>query len=133
MRPAVRSVRESVTLATLLTGRTDMKVGKAITAGLAGGVAMSVLGWLVRKFGLDMNAGMMLGAMMTEPGATAWVIGFMLHLMISVLIALLYAWGFEHVTHRAGVAVGLGFGVIHILLAGVVVGMSPPIAPMDPD
>jgi hypothetical protein len=37
-----------------------MKVGRAITAGLAGGVAMTVLGWVVRQVGLEMNAEMML-------------------------------------------------------------------------
>ena len=110
-----------------------MKVGKAITAGLVGGLVMTALGWLVRQFGLEMNAEMMLGTMMSAPGVTAWVIGFMIHLMLSALIALLYAWGFERVTHRAGVATGLGFAVIHLLIAGVVMAMIPAMHPMIPE
>ena len=110
-----------------------MKVGRAITAGLVGGVAMTALGWLVRQFGLEMNAEMMLGTMTSAPGVTAWIIGFMMHLLLSALIALLYAWGFERVTHRAGAAIGLGFAVIHVLVAGVVMAMIPAMHPMIPE
>lgn len=111
-----------------------MKVGKAIGAGLVGGVAMTVLGWLVRRLGLEMNAEMMLGTMMSSmPTLTTWLIGFAIHLMISALIALAYAWGFEHVTHRAGVTVGLGFSIIHIIIAGMVMAMIPAMHPMIPE
>jgi hypothetical protein len=111
-----------------------MKVGKAIIAGVVGGVAMTVLAWLVRLAGLQMNAEMMLGSMMSSsPGATTWLIGFVMHLMISALIALAYAWGFERVTHRAGATVGLGFAVIHVIIAGMVMAMIPAMHPMIPE
>jgi hypothetical protein len=111
-----------------------MKTGKAIVAGLVGGVAMTVLAWLVRLAGLQMNAEMMLGSMVSSsPGATTWLIGFVIHLMISALIALIYAWGFERVTHRAGAVVGLGFAVIHVIIAGFVMAMIPAIHPMIPE
>jgi hypothetical protein len=111
-----------------------MKAGKALIAGVVGGVAMTVLAWLVRLAGLQMNAEMMLGSMMSSsPGATTWLIGFMIHLMISALIALAYAWGFERVTHRAGVVVGLGFAVIHVIIAGMVMAMIPAMHPMIPE
>ena len=38
-----------------------MKVGRAIVAGLAGGVVMTGLARIVRQLGIDMNAEMMLG------------------------------------------------------------------------
>ncbi|MGH7664008.1 MAG: DUF6789 family protein [Gemmatimonadaceae bacterium] len=111
-----------------------MRIGKAIIAGVVGGVAMTILAWLVRQAGLPMNAEMMLGSMVSSsPGATTWLIGFIMHLMISALIALAYAWGFERVTHRAGAVVGLGFAVIHVIIAGVVMAMIPVMHPMIPE
>jgi hypothetical protein len=111
-----------------------MKAGRAIAAGLVGGVAMTVLAWLVRQTGLQMNAEMMLGSILSSsPRLTTWLIGFVMHLVISALIALIYAWGFERVTHRAGAVVGLGFGVIHVVIAGVVMAMIPAIHPMIPE
>ena len=102
-------------------------------AGLVGGIAMTAVGWVARRLGMEMNAEMMLGTMMVAPGLTAWLLGFMMHLVISALIALVYAWGFEHVTHRAGLAVGLGFAVIHVVIAGMVMAMIPAIHPMIPE
>ena len=110
-----------------------MKVGKAVSAGLAGGGAMTALAWLVRQMGIDMNAEMMLGTMVSSPGTAAWLIGFAMHMMLSAVIALIYAWGFERVTHRAGVVVGLGFAVIHVIIAGMVMGMIPAMHPMIPE
>ncbi|MGH7529761.1 MAG: hypothetical protein ACREMN_05215, partial [Gemmatimonadales bacterium] len=110
-----------------------MNVGRAITAGLAGGLAMTALGALIRLAGVPMNGEMMMGTMLSAPGTGAWLIGFMMHLMLSVLIALIYAWGFEHVTHRAGVGVGLGFALIHIVIAGMVMGTFPAMHPMIPE
>jgi hypothetical protein len=111
-----------------------MKTGRAFVAGLVGGLAMTALAWLVRQTGLQMNAEMMLGSMVSSsPGAATWLIGFIMHMMISALIALAYAWGFENVTHRAGAAVGLGFAVIHVVIAGIVMAMIPAIHPMIPE
>jgi hypothetical protein len=110
-----------------------MKVGKAIIAGVLGGVAMTVLGWLVRQAGLQMNAEMMLGTMVGPPGFGAWLAGFGIHLMLSALIAVAYASGFEYVTHRAGAVVGLGFAVIHVVIAGMVMAMIPAMHPMIPE
>ncbi len=110
-----------------------MQIGRAVIAGVVGGVVMTGLGWLVRQMGIPMNAEMMFGTMVSPPGPTAWLIGFAMHLMISGAIALAYAWGFEHVTRRAGVLVGLGFAVIHIAIAGLVMGMIPAMHPMIPE
>ncbi len=110
-----------------------MRVGKAIIGGVVGGLAMTVLAWTARQAGIEMNGEMMLGTMVSAPGTTAWLIGLLMHLMLSVLIALIYAVGFEHVTHRAGVAVGLGFAVIHVTIAGIVMAMIPAIHPMIPE
>ncbi|MGI8547270.1 MAG: hypothetical protein ACR2M1_08040 [Gemmatimonadaceae bacterium] len=111
-----------------------MKTGKAFWAGVAGGIAMVVLMWMGRTFmGMHMNLSMMLGTMFLPMGAGAWIMGFIMHLIISGLIALIYAWGFENVTHKAGVWVGLGFSIIHAIGAGIFMGMVPAIHPRIPE
>lgn len=111
-----------------------MKTGKAVLAGLTGGIVMTILGFVVRMMGIDMNAEMMLGTMMvSSPGTAAWITGLMIHLVLAVVFALIYAWGFEHLTHRAGVATGLGFAVVHIIVAGMAMAMMPAMHPMIPE
>lgn len=111
-----------------------MKTGKAFLAGVVGGLVMVILIWMARTFmGMHMNLSMMLGTMILPMGMGAWIIGFTMHLIISGLIALIYAWGFEHVTHKAGVLVGLGFSIIHAIGAGIFMGMVPLIHPRIPE
>lgn len=89
---------------------------------------------LARWMGLEVHLEQTLGTMVLDPGAAAWFVGLVLHLAISGLIALLYAWGFEHVARRAGVAVGLLFAVPHLLLAGVFMGaVLPAVHPLVPE
>jgi hypothetical protein len=111
-----------------------MNAGRAIVAGLAGGVVMTVLAWVVRQLGIDMNGEMMLGTMLVSPpGGTAWLVGFGLHMILSAVIALAYAWGFEQVAHRSGALIGLAFAVVHVVIAGVVMAMIPAMHPMIPE
>lgn len=109
-----------------------MKAGTAFWAGVVGGAVMSVFLAIARAMGMPARLEMMMGTMLLEPGTTAFIVGLMMHLMISGLIALIYAWGFESVTHRAGWLVGAGFAVIHTLIAGSVMGMMPMMHPRMP-
>lgn len=111
-----------------------MNYGRAFGAGVAGGAVMSLIMAFVRAMGMDVNPEMMLGTMMGgRPGPTTWVMGLLIHLILSGLIALVYAVGFEYVTHRAGWAIGLGFALIHIVIGGIVMGMMPTLHPMIPE
>lgn len=110
-----------------------MNASKAFLAGVLGGVVMSALMWMGRLMGMSANLEMMLGTMLLEPGTTAWLFGFVVHLMVSGLIALIYAWAFEHVTHRAGWLVGAGFGIVHAIIGGMVMGMMPAMHPRMPE
>jgi len=112
-----------------------MKTGKAFVAGVVGGAVMSALMAMARAFmGMPANLEMMLGTMVVQPpGAVAWTVGLVMHLVLSGLIALIYAWGFERVTHRAGWAVGAGFGVIHAIIGGLFMGMVPAMHPLIPE
>jgi len=111
-----------------------MKTGKAFQAGVIGAVVMSLLMFLARSvMGMPANLEMMLGTMFTEPGNTAWIIGFVMHLLISGCIALLYGFAFENIAHRAGWLAGAGFGAVHAVIAGVFMGMISSVHPRMPD
>lgn len=82
----------------------------------------------------DANPEMMLGTMTgSAPGMVTWIMGLIIHLVVSGMIALVYAVGFEYVTHRAGVVIGLGFAIIHIIIGGIVMGVMPMMHPMIPE
>jgi hypothetical protein len=111
-----------------------MKSGKAFLAGVIGGLAMTILFAVGRAMGMKANAEMMLGTMFgAEPSAGTWILGLFVHLMLSGLIALAYAVGFEYVAHRSGWLVGVGFSLVHIAIAGIVMAMIPAIHPMVPE
>ena len=112
-----------------------MSYGRAFGAGVVGGIVMSIGLAMGRAMGMSgANLEMMLGTMPGfQPSGGVWLLGFMMHLMISGAIALIYAWGFEHVTHKAGAVVGTGFGVIHAIIGGMAMGMMPLIHPLIPE
>ncbi|MGE0129052.1 MAG: DUF6789 family protein [Blastocatellales bacterium] len=109
-----------------------MNYGRAFGAGALGGLVMTILMALGRMMGMtEMNLEMALGSMMTQNISSAtWVMGFIMHLVISGLIALIYAAGFEYVTHRSNWLLGAGFGAIHTIIAGIVMGMMGGIHPL---
>lgn len=112
-----------------------MRIGKAVTAGLIGAVAMTVITWMGRIFmGMPVNMEMMLGTMFGLPPAmAAWVIGFAMHLMAGAVFALIYAAIFEYVTHRAGWGIGAGIGVGHTIFSGFMMGAVPMMHPLIPE
>lgn len=111
-----------------------MKAGKAFAAGVVGGAVMSVLMAVARLLGMPVNLEMLLGTMTgMEPGAVAWVLGLIIHLVVSGAIALLYGLGFEYVSHRAGALPGVVFSLIHIVVGGLLMGMIPAIHPQVPE
>jgi hypothetical protein len=112
-----------------------MNYSRAFIAGVVGGAVMVIILTLVRVMGImDVNLSMMEGSMITaSTGPGVWILGFIMHLIISGLIALVYAAGFEYVTHQAGWLVGLGFSLIHILIAGIIFGFLPAMHPLMPN
>ncbi len=112
-----------------------MNYGRAFMAGVVGGAVMTAIITLVRVMGMmDVNLSMMEGSMVAgSTGPAVWLMGFIMHLIISGLIALAYAAGFEYVTQRAGWGVGIAFSLIHILIAGMVFGMVPMMHPLIPE
>jgi hypothetical protein len=112
-----------------------MKTGRAFVAGAIGAVAMSAILWVARNvMGIPAGIEMMLGTLVVPNAAlTAWLVGFAIHVLIGGVLALVYAWGFEHVTHRAGWLVGAGFGLAHAVISGLGLTLVPAIHPMIPE
>ncbi|MEW6156739.1 MAG: hypothetical protein AB1813_04865 [Verrucomicrobiota bacterium] len=74
---------------------------------------------------------MMLGTMFGGAADSAhWVMGFVIHLINGAIFALIYAYIFEHFTHRAGWTVGAGIGFVHALIAGLFMAAMPIMHPL---
>src|SRR5918994_6308722 len=112
-----------------------MNFGRAFLAGIVGGLVMTIIMVFVRATMMpEANPEMLWGTMTgSEPSTTTWIIGLIIHLVVSGVIALIYALGFEFVTHRAGVLIGLGFAIIHMIIGGIVMGLMPMMHPMIPE
>jgi hypothetical protein len=111
-----------------------MRAGLAFFAGILGGAVMTALLIVVRIAGLtELNIAMTLGSMITrEVTAGTWALGFVMHLVLSGLIALLYAAAFEAL-RRSTWWLGLIGGLIHAVIAGFVMLLMPGIHPIIPD
>lgn len=112
-----------------------MDTSNAFLAGVVAGLAMSVIMALGRALGVPIDVEMMLGTLIgLAPGTIGtWIVGLVMHLVISGLIALIYAWGFENVTHRADWGTGALFSIVHIIIGGLAMGLMPFIHPMIPE
>ncbi len=96
---------------------------------------MSLIMLMARTvMGMEVKLELLLGTMIgLAPDNTAWIVGFVMHLMISGLIALAYAWAFENVLHRAGAGAGALLALVHIVIAGMFMGMMPMMHPLVPE
>lgn len=104
----------------------------ALWAGVVGGLVMTVMMTIARMMGMvDANMSKYQGCMITKSneGAGTTVAGIMMHLMISALIAILYAWAFTAIWGEATWWYGMINAVVHWLIAGMVLpmmdGMNP--------
>ena len=96
----------------------------AFSAGIAGGLAMEASALLIYLLGFGRNSMVSYeGCMLTgrESGTGSYLAGMTMHLMLSVLIALAYAWSFEYFWREADWSRGLATAVPHWLLGGMVV------------
>lgn len=109
----------------------------AIVAGLVGGVVMVAVRWLIRGTGVDlrMDVARMWGTMFGLHGGGGYAAGWLVHLMMSVLVAVIYAFGFTliGVPAQLGWLWGLVGGVVHWAVAGVVMAMLPVMHPEIPE
>jgi hypothetical protein len=104
----------------------------AVIAGLFGGIVMSMLDWMMKPMGMRMDPHHMWGTMVKLHGGVGYAMGFVVHMILSAAIALLYAAFFTIIGAQANLwAWGLVGGVIHWAIAG---GMVMPMVPaMHPE
>jgi hypothetical protein len=111
-----------------------MRVGLAFLAGVIGGAVMIALLVIARAFGwTDLNFGMIWGSIFTQHiSAGTWVLGFVIHLVVSGLVALIYAAIFEAI-RTSNWGLGLIGGAIHAVIAGFLFAGLPSINTLMPE
>jgi hypothetical protein len=109
-----------------------MNYGKAFKAGMIGAAVMTVLMIIARTLNLTtLNIEMALGSMLTQQISTgSWMLGLAMHLIVGGILAQLYAFGFEVLTHRTSAWIGAGFSLVHTVIAGGVMAMLGAIHPL---
>lgn len=108
-----------------------MQLGRAVFAGVAGALAMTVVSLVFGEWGIDVSLSDMLGTFLGfEPGSNAgWLAGFMAHLAVGSWFAVIYVHGFEGLIGRAGWCMGAAFSMVHTVAAGFVVTLLPMVLP----
>lgn len=112
-----------------------MSVEGAVVGGLIGGAAMVAvlysMNWMLPEQ-MKMNLLLILGAMVVPIGAMAYVVGLMIHAMMSIAFGLIHggileASGVDAV--GAGIGLGVLLGFVHAVIVGMALGMMPLVHP----
>ena len=101
-----------------------MNIIGAIVAGVVGTVVISMIMAMAPRMGMPkMAIWEMLGTMFNKDGnnALGWVIHFMMGVIFAIIYAALWAAGIGSATLASGVI----FGVVHFLVAGLMMGGMP--------
>ena len=115
----------------------DFEAGPAIAAGLVGGGVMVVLlyvGIAMMPRQMRMNLLLMLGSMTGRTDAYAYVIGLMMHAMLSAIFGLIHGAIFAAGDIEDGVLLwGALFGAAHARMTGTMLAMMPVMHPLMRD
>ena len=107
----------------------EFEGGAAVAAGLIGGAIMALLLYLgiaVVPTQMKMNLFRLLGTMLLEEGTAAYVLGGMVHAMMSVVFGLIHVALYTAFDLESNLAAwGLLFGVGHWMIVGMALGMMP--------
>lgn len=110
-----------------------MKPGVAFVAGVIAGLAMAlamVIGWLTGTLRLD--APMLLGSFITgDLSVATWAFGFLIHLLICGVVALVYAGIFEAVK-RSAWWLGVVIAAVNWVVSGFLLPLLVFIHPLVP-
>lgn len=100
-----------------------MNIFSAVIAGLIGTVLFTAVLMVAPRMGMPkMDIVSLLGAMF---GKANNVLGWMMHLMMGVMFALIYAFLWSRGVGSPTWSGGLIFGVAHWLVVGLIMGMIP--------
>ncbi len=100
-----------------------------IWAGVLATAVMTVVIYLGKAAGMQMDMPRMLGLMVVEPSSAATIIGLIIHFMVGVIFAAVYALIFEALDIEPGWVWGALFGAVHGIVAGMAMGMMPAMHP----
>ncbi len=107
-----------------------MNVVAAVIAGLVGTVVMTMLMVVAPAMGMPkMDIVGMLGSMFTTNKGTATVVGWVVHLMLGAVFAIIYAFAWSQGIGSPNWLWGLIFGAVHAVVAIV---MMPTMMRMHP-
>jgi Family of unknown function (DUF6789) len=100
-----------------------MNILGAVIAGLVGTVVFSMLLWMAPKMGMPKMD--IVGMLSTMFGRENRLLGWMMHLMMGVIFALIYAFLWSKGILGPSWLGGLAFGAVHWLIVGMIMGMIP--------
>ncbi len=107
----------------------DFEAGPAIASGLIGGAVMAALlymGIAMIPSQMKMNLFRLLGTMALPDGTAAYVLGGMVHAMMSIVFGLIHVGLYTALDLESSLAAwGLLFGAVHWLIVGMGLGMIP--------
>jgi hypothetical protein len=111
-----------------------MRPGRAVLFGVLGAAAISLLTAVMRALGLPLSIEIIIGTLTgLEPGAGAFGLGLVIHLIMGGLFGLLYGYLFEHVWDHGGAMMGMILSVIHASLIGMLIGLVPQVHALIPE
>ncbi len=115
----------------------DFDIVMAAIAGAIGGMVMSAMVWMAKAIGIDiqMNISRMWGTMLKLEGGTAMLVGFLIHLIVSAIIGVIYIWVLVDlfgVDNNLWLWALLG-SLVHWAIGGVFLTMVPPMHPEIPE
>lgn len=109
----------------------------ALIAGLIAGVVMELPAMSMKMMRVDMQMDInrTWGSMFGVHGGAGRGLGFLVHLALSALVGLIYAWGFPAMFNASDNLWlwGLLGGLIHWFIAGLFMGMLPAMHPEIPE
>jgi hypothetical protein len=110
-----------------------MRTARAAIAGVIGAAVMSLAMAICRLMGVNANLESLIGSVFGVEGSLAWIAGFIVHLTVGAVAAIVYAVGFEYALQRSGPLAGAAFGLAHGLLAGLFMSAIPAMNPLISD
>ena len=96
----------------------------AVVAGIVGTIVMTLVMVAAPKMGMPkMDIVGLLGSMFKKEGVRP--LGLMMHFMMGIVFAIIYAFLWSKGIGRASVGFGALFGTVHWLIVGLIMGMIP--------
>ena len=101
-----------------------MNILSAVISGVVASLVFSMILWMAPKMGMPkMDIVSLLGSMFSTK--VNLVLGWMMHLMMGVIFALIYAFLWSRGVGAATWLGGLAFGAVQWLIVGMIMGMIP--------